>query len=489
MEQLIKTCNMAINKLRVEYKKLDDSEKANLDNFINLAYPTQIDIFILEGLINFNLFFITHNNKEKDRNIVIRGTYQAGDFLNEVQNFLENNEKWRELIPQNSSWGNSRRKQEGTEISYGEEMINFLLTNLPSGYPIFKPPIKNAVLPYILLPKNLYGENFSAFWFFSDINKDDIDRLFEININFARKSAQSKQNPASNTITAVSEIKGYGVYIYPPITIGKLNKPSLAKNVPHPFINIETESFYVEFDGKHMIFRSDGLIGINVSSKDEAIKIFNVYFAVASMLNLIFCFAAKEDDIAGIIIDANKFEIRQIGMGGYSQRRFLMGQINKFDALFVYARQKITKESAEKIANITKRIINNKQLVFILDFFIQGQTYFYNKEYNQSFILEWIIVENVLYDEWKKMLNNKNITGERKNDMYNTIKWDFYHRLELLSYAENINDYDYKLLRELNNKRNKLIHSGEEVSKEDVEKLLNFVLNIRVIKEIINDSI
>ena len=488
MEQLIKTCNTAINKLRVEYKKLDDSEKANLDNFINLAYPTQIDIFILEGLINFNLFFITHNNKEKDRNIVICGTYQAGDFLNEVQNFIESNEKWMELIPQNSLMGNSRKKQEGTEISYGEEMINFLLLNLPSGYPIFKPPIKNTVLPNIHLPKNLYGENFSAFWFFGDINKDDIDRLFEININFARKSAQSKQNPAPNTVTTLPE-KGYGVYIYPPITIGKINKPSLAKNVPHPFINIETSSFYVKFDDKYIIFRSDGLIGINVSSKDEAIKIFNVYFAVASMLNLILCFAAKEDDIADITIDANKFEIRQIGMGGYSQRRFLMRQTNKFDALFVYARQNITKESIEKIAHITKRIINDKRLVFIFDFFIQGLTYFYNKEYNQSFILEWIIVENVLYDEWKKMLKNKNITGERKNDMQNTIKWDFYHRLELLSYTENINDYDYKLLRELNNKRNKLIHSGKEVSKEDVEKLLNFVLNIREIKEIMNYSV
>ncbi|MHB1547010.1 MAG: hypothetical protein ACYCSB_02030 [bacterium] len=489
MEELINVCYTVIDKFRGEYEKLDEIEKAELEGNINLAYPTQIDIFILEGLINFNLFFITHDDKEKDKNVLIHGPFQAEDFLNEVQNYLESDEKWVKLIPENSPIGNSIKKQGETGRNYGEEMINYLLHSLPFGYPLFNPPIKNGLPPYINLSKNLYGLTVSAFWFFGDIDKDVIDRFFEININSARRIAQSKQNPSSNTITASSEIKGYGVYIYPPIWIGKIKKPDLAKNVSHPFMHIETESFYINFDGKYMIFRSDGLIGINVSSKEDAIKIFNVYFAVAYILNLMYCFAAKEDDIADITIDENKFEIRQIGMSGHSQRRFLMNPTSKFDALFVYKRQNITKESAEKIANITKRIINDKRLVFILDFFIQGLTYFNNKEYSQSFILEWISVEYILYEEWEKLLKDKKITGERKKDMLNPIKWDFYHRLELLNYSKNVNDDDYKLLRELNIKRNKLIHSKKEVSKEDIEKLLNFVLNIKLITEIINNSV
>jgi hypothetical protein len=235
------------------------------------------------------------------------------------------------------------------------------------------------------------------------------------------------------------------------------------------------KAFESELSNKKLIFNTDGFVGIDSQSKEEAMRVFNAFFSVAHIFG-VQCFSVNEDDIADITIDKNKMEIGGMSMQGHSERMQLIGinQDSKSNMRFRIIKQ----ETIKQIVDLTNKIINDKVIVSQLTFLLEGYTYYTHSEYSQSFIMDWLIVEKFFAGKWDDLLNKREITGSRKNDFKDADKWDAYHKLELLNFVGEIDNEKYLMLREFNTKRNHLVHNGEQIKQEDADKLYKLALEI-----------
>ncbi|GAG53884.1 unnamed protein product [marine sediment metagenome] len=71
------------------------------------------------------------------------------------------------------------------------------------------------------------------------------------------------------------------------------------------------------------------------------------------------------------------------------------------------------------------------------------------------------------------------IKGKRGKKLKNTLLWKSADRiLEVLNLSGKLAKEDYKLLMELKQKRNDIIHRGEKASEEEAQKSFNFCINL-----------
>ncbi len=484
-EDILKTLDLLIDKFREEEKKIGDREKPFFRGYINLCEPCQIDIFLLEEPIKFQLLLISHDTNCKDKEIVIGGPFKPDEFLIKLEEFLNKDEKWKRILPKESPIKNI----DGSEITYGDIAIGTLANYFKSMNNLLFVKIKNNELYNI----PVLWVDISIEEIFGDIEKFDYTRFFDEKLDLANKFANAEQQskpivtklpppkPGSKGSAVVlsssnmpTNAQGYGVMFYPPVWIDKRPERALAEQVlKQPLMS--KKAFDINFNNKKLIFNLDGFMGMECESKEKAIGVFNTFFGVAHLLGVL-CFAVNEDDIAEIKIDTSKGEVGGMMMQGHSERMQLMHWMDSPENNRRFT--VIKKETITSIVDLTRKIIVDQVIVSQLIFLLDGFTYLINSEYSQSFIMDWLIVEKFFANKWDKLLKDRNIAGKRKEDFKDIDKWDAYHKLELLNFVREIDDDTYKMLRDFNTKRNRLVHNGEQINYDDAEKLYEFALDI-----------
>lgn len=485
-DKIVKYLDAFIEQFREEENNLKDTEKPFFRGYIDLSEPCQIDVFLLNGQIKFQLLLISHDSDSKDKEVIINGPYEPKDFLEKLEKYVKNDKKWIKALPEAAPIKNL----DGSRISYGDIILGALANTFKNMNNLLFANIKsNELYPVPVMFVNVAAEEL-----FGDIELFDYNKFLMEKINLAKQLAQIAANSESNKVVTTlpapvsgskggsvvfsgtnipTNATGYGVMFYPPVWIDKRPKQSLAEEVMHSPI-FRKKAFDIDFMDKKLIFTQDGFIGLECRSVQEATMIFNVIFGIAHLAGY-FCFAVNEDDIAQITINKIKYEIGSIAMQGHSERMQLMNIQN-----FNYNRRwkVIKKDAIIPIVDLANKIINDQLKVNQIIFLLEGYTYLVNSEYSQSFIMDWLIVEKYFANKWDELLKEKQITGKRKEDFRDVDKWDSYHKLELLNFTGNISNETYDLLRDLNTKRNHLVHKGEPINQDDADKLYKFASNL-----------
>ncbi|MEM0144121.1 MAG: hypothetical protein QXL94_09340 [Candidatus Parvarchaeum sp.] len=477
-----------IEQFRKEKDKLSENEKRFFNAYGNLSAPCQIDVFLLNKPIELQLLLISHSSDSKDKEIVVNGPYEPQNFLNKLEEYVKTDKKWQRILPNETRY---RNLDDNSKISYGKIVIGAMASFFKSMNNLMFANIKKDEMfsiPIMFVDAAAEGV-------FGDIRRIDATKIFEGKVKLAKQLANIPTITQNNkVITALAEpnaktkgsafvfsgsnmptnAKGYGVIFYPPIWVDKRPEQTLAEQVMHSPV-FRKKAFDFDFLGRKLIFNSDGFIGIEGESKEEAMKVFNTFFGIAHLFG-VFCYAVNEDDIADITIDKNKMEIGDITMQGHSERMQLMDitQDSKANQRFKIIKQ----ETIKPIVDLTNKIINNQIIVSQLTFLLEGYTYFIHSEYSQSFIMDWLIIEKYFANKWDELLNKREITGNRKRDFNDADKWDSYHKLELLNFVGEIDNEKYLMLRNFNTKRNHLVHKGEQIKQEDAEILYKLALDI-----------
>jgi len=119
-----------------------------------------------------------------------------------------------------------------------------------------------------------------------------------------------------------------------------------------------------------------------------------------------------------------------------------------------------------------------------LRFLLEAYTHFQNSNYLEAFVLSWLIIEKDTYARWNRYLEEKNIGNSRKRKLENPSTWTADMIIEQLSLAGRISSGDYQKLISMKAVRNRIVHRGERVSKEQADESLEFAVRI-VTEEIV----
>lgn len=121
----------------------------------------------------------------------------------------------------------------------------------------------------------------------------------------------------------------------------------------------------------------------------------------------------------------------------------------------VKRRKQIEFELVNKIFNTLTKIQNTNAIDF-LDLFTQSYVHLIHKEFTQSFIFSWTIIDKHLKTKWMEFLNNTTITSTRKSKLSNDI--NNYIRNEFMEINSVIDTHTYRVIDKLRKIRNKFLH-------------------------------
>lgn len=139
-----------------------------------------------------------------------------------------------------------------------------------------------------------------------------------------------------------------------------------------------------------------------------------------------------------------------------------------------------------QLLDVENLVIKNSELVERLQFYLEAENLFFDQKYSQSFIISWIILEKNLDIKWNVYLTHpsRHISKERIKKLNSPRDWSMDSILEVLNLSRKINDNEFKELMEFKRIRNKFVHEGKTISKENCEKILGF--SFKILKKEIN---
>ena len=456
-----------ICKFRQAYEKLEDSEKSRIVNQHDYKYPCQIEIFWMNNPVEYQIMVITHNPKREDQEIIINGLYKGDEFLDSIDKIMLK-ERWQEPLEDQSIYHNPNLEK----ITYSDIFSGIVNTFITS--------IKNS-----LLFNNKEGfqggqiltQNSWVWCIKGNLCNLDCDKIIEEIIKEIRNNAKIwlQESKIEKSFEKPNLLRGYGTFAYPPIWIGKIPKKTFKQIALGDNYLWRSKVFDAEISKTKIIINSDGFIGVLKDNKQETMNIINLIFGM-SILFGIDCLAIRESEITEIGAEPKLLSITSTVTPMNSLRNILTDSSRP--QLNYYPKTEIPEEIFKEIIKKADIISSNQKITEQLTFLLEGYTHYKNAEYSQSFIINWVIIERYLFKIWRELLEEKNISEKRKSKLNDSNRWSADYILEVLNIQGKIDGEDYILFMDLKDKRNKLIHKGEQIDKSTSEKLLNLVFNM-----------
>jgi len=472
-----------IEKFREEYGKLSDEEKRFVGNS-GYQPPCQIEIFWINEPIEWQILVITHDLTRPDKEIIINGPYKGYEFLSKLEKIMKE-ERWSRIIPPDSPF-------------YGAKTGTLKYSDIFAGiFQNFKRHIESSI--FYRTQKGVrmgwgFPNNGLCQLTYGRIDELSQEKLITEIITSAKANAKEykkrKISPTTGNLKKEEHLKGYGTYFYPPVWIGEAPKFSFIQKVTgNEFVPPRT-ILKTRVNGKHVIVRSDGFIGIVHEDKKEVLKLVNVIFGTVLLLNIAPCHFARESEISEIEFNPTTLDIRSMTTPITTLRTYQVDPMASRHVFHLRKRKVIPKKDIEKVIEVADSILKNNELSNNVVLLLSAFSHYEESEYPQAFITSWIIIEKHISQLWTRVLREKGLKKKRREKLTNSHLWHADHILEALNMLGKLDDDTYDLLMTLKSNRNKFIHEGAPIKEENAKKALDFAILILrgKINEIVGDG-
>jgi hypothetical protein len=466
-----------IDSSREGYLSLPLSEK-KITFFPDCQPPCQIEVFWLREP-EYQIVYFNRDLNREDKEIIINGPYENELFLDEVE-FILKEARWIRLLPQQIF---ELYKKRGGNVATYADLFERVLRAMSRS--IQESVLRKARPGWRHITHTL------------SLDSDDTVLLVRHNITILN-SAEVASCYVQRSIGTNKERDQwykewqeekarleyiYGSCFYPAIMIGKKLKKSfrmritrlgeLGKDI------FPEKVFDISFDGIPVIAYSDGLIGVKTDDKTQALKILNLIFSYASAADLESSPVTESEVVrVGVFPNSLKIDFQTF----WSEREKIPAWSPRANALDIHRQQEAYYErKVEPIAKIRNLILqaaklsSNKELSEQAVFWNAGRSHHKSREYAQSFIQDWIVIEKYVYRILEDLRNQKIIS----NNKYNELKdWHINSVLILLNLSGQLNDNHYSELNRLRKARNDFIHSGIEINEDDSNRCLKSATKI-----------
>lgn len=450
---------------REEYNKLTDHEKEHISPSNNFHKHLQIELIQFINPVK-GFMILTFFDDRPDLEIKVHDPIEAYDYVDFIEELISD-KKW---------------DKEEAEVDYEHEIFpehRNLRSRLEGLFASYIKWTKRAENPY---PKR-YGHilsigSFGYVWFLIGyINELDPTQFALDIIKNAKQRAAAKKTPRK-PVQAPTRVSGYGTYFYPAIWIDDFPDLDFREQASGGLFQLhETELFSVPYKGNKVVVRKGGFITVTESDKLRAKEYLNEIFATA-LINDIPSYAVRETELDSVTVEEDSG--RMVGYMSQmdSMRSTIRERLSDTNiSLIRFERENVSQEKLKEIIRKSERITSNgfkkNQLLDMLE----SYTHLQNAEYTQSFVFSWLIIEREISRLWGEYLEKSKIEGQRKRTLSNTANWTMHIVLETLNMLGIINDEGYRILNKFRYKRNRVIHRGENVTKEEAEICYQNALN------------
>ncbi|MCD6099615.1 MAG: hypothetical protein J7K33_03425 [Candidatus Marinimicrobia bacterium] len=494
-----------ITEFRKEYGK----------SIMEFEFPCQVEIFWIKEPCEWQIIVITHDQERSDKEIIIHEPFQGYEFLREIGNILEREERWKKELPKDSKAylrflnasmieelpaGVSIEIPDIEHLTRADIFIRFLSLFLYSSRysPLFGRKIKgsDAHLMYFSGNSVFFPPNGIVKVFYGNIAELDIQKILETfrdmittlpDMDFTSEKIADKNGNNYGDITLSftgARLVGYAAYLYPPVWVYEkpimsfedlvLLKPVVSSV---PWVEFKIGDLNIEVD-------NDGKILVLTNSKKTARDILNLIAGLLTIFNKagLKFFAIRFSDLKEVYYNPENppgiylFKSHVPSRECSSVRRYVSRSILSAP----YNRPILGIEEINKAVKYAEKIWGNKDLMTSLVFFLEAYSHYFESEYNQAFIMGWTALERLVSLFWQKLWEGKGLSSNRLNDLN---KWELLKKLEILELQGIIKAEIYYTIKSLNRKRNNLVHHAESINQGDARRLLETVRTL-LMKEI-----
>lgn len=305
--------------------------------------------------------------------------------------------------------------------------------------------------------------------------------------NLEKYSVKSFKNIDKNTkITTETRINGFGAYIFPPVWVDEIPKASLQQRIISD-LNILFHQKAVEgtYNKRIFIVTKDGFVVIGIDNKYNALRELNTIMASA-IISEIPMLSVKDFELGEVTIDTQKKEITVFSMNLESLRNVLGSSVYTQPSL-PRDREIISSKTLVDIIETAEKISKNEQLQSLSLLLLESYTHLVNMEFSPAFLLSWYVIENWLMERWDNLLNDKSISGKRREKLRGHLLYKTADRIiEVFNLVSEISNEEYFQLMKFKDTRNGIVHSGIVPSREIVDECFNYAH--RIVKNCVQDE-
>lgn len=342
--------------------------------------------------------------------------------------------------------------------SLGEEKIEQFLyetleKTIKSNYDPFLPSSKILeIIPLSTSYSNIFAVTLTIL---GNLSKMDLKKIVS-NELISSKILNIQQTTQTSSLT-----KGYGAYIYPPISIGNIQNPQIT--VFSDQLQSEPIIFY-KYKGKQIVITRDGYIAVEEEDKGKVLDLINEILSV-----MYYC---------GIPVYS--VSLAELGQAVFSNGNLISISISPpsiGDSLLVH----LNEDKMKDILNFAEKITEDSKKKEILRIFLEAHTLFEKKGFTHAFREAWKICETYVKDlcDTKGICNTKTKEKEQLKRM-----------IDKLRKLKDLSDTDYNLLDNIDKLRpirNRIVHGGkimeeneEKIAKDCIELARKIVVEIYV---------
>jgi hypothetical protein len=278
-----------------------------------------------------------------------------------------------------------------------------------------------------------------------------------------------------------SWLNGRGSFFYPPLWVGTKPKPKFESQV-YGWRADTNKEIDLTFNGRRIVIDSRGFVAIESDGHLRDVhQALNLIFGCVALTG-VSCYKVDESEILSTKIGPSEIDISS-ELPQHSVRA-------RFSDKTTFKDLPDFKEiSIQTLCDAIKQaeLISTKQISSDFLLWFAAYNHLENKEYDQSFITSWIVVEKQLYRLFsqhlielgrKKSLDKRKKASLERLQSVNTL-------LLFLRATNRINESDYGTLTDLNQKRNNFVHKGTSLTLPDSKKCLK--CSERVIRDLISN--
>jgi hypothetical protein len=464
-----------ISCFRCEAGKLSPEQKLRISNLDDLSFPCQVDVVWLQNSqieLDYQYLIFQHFEDRPDLEVFVHGPVPFSKAISEFDGILAH-EKWgRPLSPDEPYYVEDgdrtlRRILAGRFLSALDGLRDYVIQSAFA-----------EVAPTPSIAQRTWLTRHSFTW----IAHGDIRSIEPTVIVTKTVEDAAKRVPQTDTQpTPKPLLTAYGTFFYPAIWVGEMPKRTFEEKARrrHAF-NTAKKTFTFNCSGLQTVVREDGLIAIAAGSKAKALDMLNVIMGMAVISGLP-SFAVREPEVGEIALDAETLEVRNWTMSLVSDRTRLGTWFggDTVDRLPV-SRSIVSEDDLQHLFKNADAVYRDTGMKGLLLFLLEGYTHYQASEYPQSFAMSWTVVEKYIASLWDDFLNDRTVSGGRRRKLKKGLQWTTDHVLEALELAGALDSIRYASFMSLKGKRNKLLHEGQIVTKEDAQECLTTAQQIVV---------
>ena len=135
-------------------------------------------------------------------------------------------------------------------------------------------------------------------------------------------------------------------------------------------------------------------------------------------------------------------------------------------------------ETFENILENSIELSKNSELTEKIKIYFEAEEFYAKRNYSQSFVLSWILLEKYIHKKWSAHLTKKCVVGDKRRRDKLKKSWTADVIIETMNLSDQIDNKDYLELIELKSIRNNFVHGAKVIDKKQCDRVLEFALKL-----------